>query len=268
MKTLIERFFVTLLIVVLFSPAFGQSKEQNEVISFVKSFANAYDNFDKTKDLASVLDFVSKDLYSTIVRSNVGGRLALTESKYPDFERYLTTLKNTQNLEISWKISSVYDSFVKGSNAFVVTKVNSEVKGGQITWSKSVETVTFTLVKGKTGWKIIHFSTVNFEQEQVKGDCYYDLYFSNSNTEVVARLIVPNGEKYDTNMENFEVKRGKEISVISVSDRNYNWKENGEIYNKDNTMIGNADDEREAVLIILGKDMYKESCVELVKRVK
>lgn len=261
-----------LLVVVLgticfFNTGYAQKGSDKETVNkVIRDFANAYDKLDETKDVESVLTYISRDLFSTIVRSDVGGKLGLIESRFEDFENFLTMLSKSKDLSNDYKIEKFYDTYVQGSTAFAAVFLSYNQQGDGLTWAKGKETVTFTLKKFKDVWRIVHFSAVNFQTEQNKGTCFYEIFFASTGN-AIAKTTIPKGDTFSKNLDAFDIRAGKELTLIQLSDKNknYSFYKNGNI-DLDGNSIAVAADNREAILMILENDLYKDSCIEWERR--
>ena len=255
-------FFI--LTVFIFQFAVAQ-KPEAEIERFIRDYAKAYENITKTRDKQSVLKFVSKDLFSTIIKSNVVDNFGLIQSSYADFDAYLEQLIRTEGMQVNYGIKSILRSKVRGRTGVVVAEMSLQVSSKGEIWNKGTEITTFTLKQFKSGWKILNFNVVSLEEEQNKGTCLTELFKASTGNYMV-KTIVPKGETYQSNVNNFEFNPGNGIIYISLDGENsYSWLRDGPITklasgNQPEKVVGPAIDEYDAVLTIIKEDLYKSNC--------
>ncbi len=246
-------------------------RPEAEIEKFIRDFAKAYENITKTRDKQSVLKYVSKDLFSTVIKSNVVDNFGLIQSDYADFDGYLDQLIHTEGIEINYDIKNILRSKVRGRTGVVVCEISTQVASKGEIWNKGTEITTFTLKKFKSGWKILNFNVVSLEEEQHKGTCMVEVFKASTGNYMV-KTIVPKGDTYVKNVDNFEFNPGNGITYINLDDEtSYTWVRDGAVTklaqgNQPDKVIGEAIDEYEAVLNIVKLDLYKDNCLEFKTR--
>jgi len=260
----LKSFLITLL-VLAFTHTFAQRPEA-EIEQFIKDYAKAYENLTKTRDKESVLKYVSKDLFSTIIKSNVVDNFGLIQSSFADFDSYLDQILHTDGMEINYSVKSILRSKVRGKTGVVVAEIDAQVASRGEIWNKGTEITTFTLKQFKSGWKILNFNVVSLEEEQNKGTCLIEVFKASTGNYMV-KTIVPKGATYQHNVNNFEINPGNGIYYINVDGENsYSWLRDGPITklasgNEPEKVIGPGIDELEAVLNIVKLDLYNDNCL-------
>ena len=240
-------------------------KPEAEIERFIKDYAKAYENITKTRDKESVLKYVSKDLFSTIIKSNVVDNFGLIQSSYADFDSYLEQLIRTEGMQVDYSIKSMLRSKVRGRTGVVVAEMAIQVSSKGEIWNKGTEITTFTLKQFKSGWQILNFNVVSLEEEQNKGTCLTELFKAATGNYMV-KTIVPKGETYESNVNNFEFNPGNGIVYISLDGENsYSWLRDGPITklasgSQPEKVVAPAIDEYDAVLTIIKEDLYKNNC--------
>jgi hypothetical protein len=264
----LEKTFKSVLIILLMlasANTFAQ-KPEAEIEKFIKDYAEAYENITKTRDKELVLSYVSKDLFSTIIKSNVVDNFGLIQSSYADFDSYLDQILHTDGMEINYSVKNILRSKVRGKTGVVVAEIDVQVASRGEIWNKGTEITTFTLKQFKSGWKILNFNVVSLEEEQNKGTCLIEVFKANTGNYMV-KTIVPKGENYQHAINNFEFNPGNGVYYISVDGENsYSWLRDGPITklaqgNQPENVIGAAIDEYQAVLNIVKLDLYSSNCL-------
>ena len=264
-KKSIRTFLFFLLSVFIFQIGMAQ-KPEAEIEQYVKDYAKAYENITKSRDKLTILEFVSKDLFSTIIKSNVVDEFGLIQSSYADFDAYLEQILRTDGMEVNYEVKDVLRSKVRGRTGVVVCEIGVQVSSRGEIWNKGTELTTFVLKKYKDSWKILSFNVVNLEEEQNKGTCLTQIFKATSGSYMV-KTIIPKGETYKTNINNFEFNPGNGIIYIKLDGENsYSWLRDGPLTkvaqgNQPEKVIGSAIDEYQAVLNIIKLDLYAENCL-------
>lgn len=263
-KRSINTLLLLIVTVFLFQMSFAQ-KPEAEIERFIKDYAKAYENITKSRDKQSVLKYVSKDLFSTIIKSNVVDNFGLIQSSYADFDGYLEQLIRTEGMQVDYAIKSILRSKVRGRTGVVVAEIGLQVSSKGEIWNKGTEITTFTLKQFKSGWKILNFNVVSLEEEQNKGTCLTELFKASTGNYMV-KTIVPKGETYESNVNTFEFNPGNGIVYISLDGENsYSWMRDGPITklasgNQPEKVVGPGIDEYDAVLTIIKDDLYTSNC--------
>jgi hypothetical protein len=247
-------------------PSFGQLPE-DEIENLVRDYGQAYENLTKSRDKESVLQYVSTDLFSTIIKSNVVDNFGLIKSTYADFDAYLDRLLLTDGLTIQYEIIKILESRVRGNSGVVICDVAVKVVSRGEVWNSGTEFTTFTLKKFPDGWKILHFNVVSLEEEQNRGTCLTEV-FKGSAGNYLVKTIVPVGATYQTNINNFVFNQASNIVYISLDGVNaYSWKKDGSVTKlarngEGERVIASASNEDDAVYTIISKDLYPNNCVD------
>ncbi len=266
LRKTIKSLLIVLIMVSAHANMYAQ-KPEAEIEKFVKDYAKAYENLTKTRDKETVLKYVSKDLFSTIIKSNVVDNFGLIQSSYAEFDNYLDQILRTDGMDIKYSVKSVLRSRVRGKTGVVVCEIEAQVTSKGEVWNKGTEITTFTLKEFKNGWKILNFNVVSLEEEQNKGTCMLEVFRASTGNYMV-KTIIPKGNTYETNVNNFEFNPGSTIFFISMDGENsYSWMRDGAITklasgNQAEKVIGSAIDEYEAVLNIVKLDLYQSNCIE------
>lgn len=255
------------LILSLFIFQLGMAQRpEAEIETFIKDYAKAYENITKSRDKQTVLNYVSKDLFSTIIKSNVVDNFGLIQSSYEEFDSYLEQILRTDGMVVNYAVKDILRSKVRGKTGVVVCEIGVQVASKGEVWNKGTELTTFVLKQFKSGWKILSFNVVSLEEEQNKGTCLTEVFKAPTGNYMV-KTVVPKGSTYESNINTFEFNPGSGIIFISLDGENsYSWLRDGPITklaqgNQPEKVIGSGIDEYEAVLNIVKLDLYKANCV-------
>jgi hypothetical protein len=246
-------------------------RPEADIERHVKDFAKAYENIIKTRDKESVLKYVSKDLFSTIVKSNVVDKFGLIQSSYGDFEAYLDRILRSEGMTVTYSVKDILRSRVRGRTGVVVAEISVQISSRGEIWNKGTEITTFTMKNFKDGWKILHFNVVSLEEEQNKGTCLTE-FFSATSGNYVVKTVVPKGATYETNLNTFEFNKGSGITYINLDNEStYSWMREGPVVqlsqgDTPEKTLGSAVDEMEAVLVIIQQGLYAENCTDFRRK--
>ncbi len=258
-------------LMLLFVQISHAQKPEAEIERFVKDFSKAYENIVNTRDKESVLKYVSKDLFSTIVKSNVVDKFGLIQSTYGDFEAYLDKILRSEGMTVQYSIKDILRSRVRGRTGVVVAEIAVQISSRGEIWNKGTEITTYTLKNFNDGWKILHFNVVSLEEEQNKGTCLTE-FFSATSGNYVVKTIVPKGATYETNLNTFEFNKASGLVYINLdNETTYSWMREGPVVqlsqgNTPEKTLGAAVDEMEAVLVIIEQGLYAENCTDFRRK--
>jgi hypothetical protein len=289
--------FFSLCFLFAFAPLvlFGQSnkpkkevKEVTELSPDDKSlkeeflaYLASYDKVSETKDIKSVMQFVSPELSSTLVTYDVQDRVKVINNDYNAFVEYLRKVIRNTDVSVKYQLKDILKLYTAGNIGVVVANSEYEIiKDGGI-WSKGFETNTFTFKRANkdSKWKLIHLTVIGVEDEKTKGSCSCEIYRSSKGANAgsfVVKTTVPSGRNYNTLLNNFEIIYGKEDRTINVEAHSYKWLRNGDILLlKDPKNPAETDkkiatahpqDELDAIVTILKTHLYSDNCISVKPR--
>ncbi len=245
------------------------------------NYLASYDKITETKDIKSVMQFVSPELSSTLVTYDVQDRVKVINNDYNAFVEYLKKVVRNTDVTVNYKLKDILKLYTSGNIGVIVANSEYEIlKDGGI-WSKGAETNTFTFkrINRDSKWKLIHLTVIGVEDEKTKGTCSCEIYRSSKGANAgsfVVKTTVPSGRTYNTLLNNFEIIYGKDDRTINVEANSYKWHRNGDIFlMKDPKLASEQDkkiatahpqDEVDAILTILKNHLYSEHCVSVKPR--
>lgn len=271
MKFFRKYLFCLIAVSFLFSPAITTAQDteaiEKELTEFLQSFGKDYANVPTTKNTESVLNYFAKDAKSNLFIFGISGRARVQNSDVNGFEAFLKTIIRSSGIELGYDIGDIHFTNVTENLATLAYAVNYEIKEEEGIWVKGNETVTMALEKRKEGWKIVHYTILQIEDEKLKGSCLCELFTAEGpDAEVVSKTTIPSGQSYSTKFDNFEFRKTGEDQIIRVQDQSFKRLKSGEILlleDEEETSIGISSSKRETVLTILRDHLYKESCASL-----
>ena len=117
-------------------------------------------------------------------------------------------------------------------------------------------------------WKIVHYAILQIEDEKLKGTCLCEIFLEegDGDGEVVTKTTIPAGRSYSKKFNNFEFRTTEAEWVIREGENSFKRRRNGELVQlkgEEEIKLGIASSKKEAVLIILQKQLYPDSCARL-----
>ena len=271
---LYHRLFLVLLLLgslsLVAQPAMSEQEKADAKLleQRLKDFVEAYANLPTSKNKQSVLKYFHPEATSNIFVFNITGQSRVRNSNLKEFEAFMDNLLRASELNINYDLIEIVDIEVHGPLATLVYKVNYEIKEEGGIWVKGKETVTMAMEKNRGEWKIVHYTFMQIEDEKLKGTCLCELFISEAEDgEVVSKTTVPSGQSYTTKFNNFEFRTAGGEQVIKTEGKIYKRLRNGKLVrlteDGEEVEIGVADSKKDAVLMIISKELYSDSCTRL-----
>jgi hypothetical protein len=122
--------------------------------------------------------------------------------------------------------------------------------------------------KKGAAWKIVNYTGTFVTDQKTRGDCACEI-FEGEGSSIATKLAYPNGENFNFALDNFSFKKEKGRVQINSDQGNFFLNEAKEVFSikpdgTEGAMLGKANNEREAVLLILAKAFYDEQCLQVV----
>ncbi|MEM7374784.1 MAG: nuclear transport factor 2 family protein [Bacteroidota bacterium] len=258
---------VSFLTLPLTSAAQDQEAIEKELTEFLKAFGKDYVNVPTTKNTESVLKYFARDAKSNLFIFGISGRARVQNSDRDGFEAFLKTIIRSSGIQLGYDIGDIHFTNTSEEIATLAYAVNYEIKEDDGIWVKGNETVTMALEKRKEGWKIVHYTILQIEDEKLKGSCLCELFTAEGpEAEVVTKTTIPSGQSYSTKFDNFEFRKSGEDQVVRVGEQTFKRMKSGEVLHlgeEEETSLGVSSSKRETVLTILRDHLYKDSCASL-----
>lgn len=272
MKNLRHTVLLLLAGLLLFNVQAQNEADKEQLEAEVREFASTYAALPTTKDKAAVLKYFSKDVTSVIYVFNISGKARASTGDYKGFESYLDNMLRSSGITLGYDIVEISNIFVSGKNATVSYRVNYETKVPDGIWVKGSESVTLAFEKRGDVWMIVHYTIVQFEDERLKGTCLCELFISEADDgEVVSKTTIPSGRSYTTEFNNFEFRTVGGDQIIKVKDKVFKRLKTGAVIamrEGEEVQIGISNSKKETVLMIIGDDLYGDSCATLKTKTK
>lgn len=174
MKTL---FFSLFLLLNLGLQGIAQQKKfspaEEALKKYVFSFGENYSAFGKSKDKGKVLNYMDKEVLGTLITTDLNEKITAFDSDLAGFDNHLKGILLKDGLQINYKIKNITRAYVNGDVGIAIYEATYEQEQNKEIWSSGEETVALTLKKDPLKeWKIIHYTTIAFENAKYKGQCF------------------------------------------------------------------------------------------------
>jgi hypothetical protein len=224
------KIFLTAIVLFLgvYFPLTAQQKKftpEEEVLKkHIFAFGEVYSNFGKVKEREKVTTYMDKDVIATLITTDINNKVTSFESDFAGFENHLKGILVKEGLHIDYKINNIPRAFVSGEIGVVIYEATYKQEQNAETWSSGDETVALTLKKNKENqWKIIHYTTIAFENTKFKGQCFCSVKEGESGTNLVKQYqtatAAPAGKGYSSFSHDFKFTAKDQDKIIEVTQK-------------------------------------------------
>lgn len=272
MNQALQRFVLSLMVLSLWTPSFGQTSSTNEeaaALTMLKAFVQDYQSLTETKNKQAVLQHFHPEATSNLYVFNISGQSRVLNGNVRTFESYLDNLLRSPNLLNVYEMTGTPMVNISGNVGTITYQVKYELKEEDGIWVKGNELVTLAVEKIGGKWLIVHYTIVQIEDEKLKGTCVCELFVGEGeNAEVVSKTVVPSGRSYSTKFDNFVFRTAENGDwIIKTPAQSYKRLTTGRLVtvgeDGDEVELGIVSSRKEAVLMILSKGLYKDSCARI-----
>lgn len=192
---------------------------------------------------------------------DINNRLTIKKVDYKSTrERYLSELESGIETRIT-PVKILHESVKDNIGLLTAVNEQSKVKDGQVMEKNTVIYTMLLLLDEQRKWKIHNYTATYLIDERHKGVCTCELYNS-SNGNIASRLIYPEGEAMSTALDYFTFNAATRTVSVSKG-QTYRW-EGGMISSAESQkQLGTAKTAKDAILLILLKDLYDDFCTEI-----
>ncbi len=272
MNQALQRFVLSLMVLSLWTSSFGQTSSTDEeaaALTMLKAFVQDYQSLTETKNKQAVLQHFHPEATSNLYVFNISGQSRVLNGNVRAFEAYLDNLLRSPNLLNVYEMTGTPMVNISGNVGTLTYQVKYELKEEDGIWVKGNELVTLAVEKIGGKWLIVHYTIVQIEDEKLKGTCVCELFIGEGeNAEVVSKTVVPSGRSYTTKFDNFVFRTAENGDwIIKTPTQSFKRLTTGRLVtvgeDGDEVELGIVSSRKEAVLMILTKGLYKDSCARI-----
>lgn len=263
-----QKYFLVLLISFLTYGLQAQNAEdtlKQEANGFIDAYANLLQHRDKDK----VLKYVSTSLKSMVLSTDIRNKVRMVHNDYSRFEDFLDKIIHTDELTIKYELKDMIKVTVNRHTGLVVYAVDYEINENGKVWTKGTEIVNLAYRKQHDKWEIVYFTVISMEDKKLKGTCYCKFFESQQKEHFVVMTQEPEGKQYNEHLNTFDFKRvSADHKLIRTKTDTYRWLPTGGVWlvstgTKDEIKLGDAKTEKDVMLVIIKKHIYKDHCGSL-----
>jgi hypothetical protein len=191
----------------------------------VIAFGDAYSSFGKSKDKEKVMTYMDKEVIATLITTDINNKVTSFDSDLAGFDNHLKSILLKDGLQINYKVTNIPRAYVSGDVGVVVYEASYKQEQNKEVWSSGDETVALTLKKDRENqWKIIHYTTIAFENTKLKGQCFCAVAelegATNTTKQYQTATTAPAGKSYATFSHDFKFTiKEQQDRVIEVTQK-------------------------------------------------
>lgn len=221
-------FYLFFLCFIAHYPVIAQQKtftpDEEALKKHVITFGEAYSNFGKNKDKEKVIAFMDKEVIATLITTDINNKVTSFDSDLAGFDNHLKSILLKEGLQINYKVTNIPRAYVNGDIGVVVYEASYKQEQNTETWSSGEETVALTLKKNKESqWKIIHYTTIAFENAKFKGQCFCAVAEAAGGTDLLKQYqtstAAPAGKSYSSFAHDFKFTTKDQDKIIEVTQK-------------------------------------------------
>ncbi|WP_448519533.1 hypothetical protein [Rhodoflexus sp.] len=249
------------LLVLAYSPRSFAQEAPLSLKDFFNRYAQMRSQMHQLGAEAILTEFFDPRMTGSRADYDISNQLKVRKLDYKSTrERYLSELESgiiTQIVPISILHESVKD------NIGLLTAINEQakIKDGDVMEKHTVIYTMLLLLDEQRKWKIYNYTATYLIEEKNKGICNCELYNSPKGN-IASRLIYPEGESMTTALDYFAFNSNTKTITVS-SGVTYHWDGNTVSKGNKKEQIGIAKTARDAIVVIILKDLYSNYCTEI-----
>jgi hypothetical protein len=269
MQSMNKYLILILLVLGTAGAALAQTDEEKNLQQIVRAYAKARNGLLLTREPKTVMIFFDKEMEGARTEYGLGRRLAVSRLNYATFADGLQDLLD-QGVEVRVDVKQFLHTSVEGTKGLVVATHDNVRFKDSVLLDKATVVYTMLFQKKADIWKIVNYTATVVTEEKAKGACVCEL-FEGEGGSLATKLAYPNGENFSFGLNNFVFTKEKGRTLIASDKGNFALTDAKEVQSlkpdgTKGTVLGKANNEREAVLLILAKVLYTDHCLQVVPR--
>jgi hypothetical protein len=252
------------------------SLSQTEVRQLIDRYYQTFSEIEKTGNKQDLLQYLSPAYYRNLTYISAQGDIQHIREDYKTFAGYLQDIidgyKETEIIT-TFAIQDTPAVHLSGNIAVASFAIQYQIRQQEQILTEGQSSNIFTLRKTKEGWKIILADLVWVEDALYKTQC--SCRFSTNgavqNTHFV-RLTYPLSDRHKNaliHMRFMQPKTGAGKTIL-CNEKKYVWQYDNvyktDVKGKITEQLGKAQNELQAMLLIIQQDAYKQYCPFVIER--
>lgn len=244
---------------------------QDEVA--IKKLFNTYiqelNDLNKNKDLKRVLNLLDPEFEINETYIGLTGKVVRTTNDRADHANELQIfISDDKDVKLGLTIDEITNIKQGTKMATISATLTMDIIADGISAEKGGFTVNMAArLNNKEEWKFIQSDNIRTVEERNSGTCA--CFFYERKSGFVTELYYPVGFEYTKILDVFTINQKKKTKTIGVNYKQYEWEKGGELFDPfgddGRTKIGSVQDEKDAIILILGQ-MYEDHCLDFLKK--
>ncbi|MEW7290096.1 hypothetical protein [Aquimarina sp. 2304DJ70-9] len=209
-----------------------------------------------------VLEMFDEKYSGNTVYVNLSGTLVRKNYDKKDISSQLDDIIDDNNYRFKLSLDKVVFQTQKERAGIISAVINFESYIDKKLAEKGTMLMDVVAIVVNGEWKIVQNNMIRVSEAKDIGECVCYVYEKGS-TKFVTEVYFPSGLEYSQEFDAFQVTTKGNKRIIKTNSNEFYWdRSTGKIKFKGGE-IGRGDNARKAIEIVL-KDLYKESCVNIV----
>ncbi len=238
------------------------SGDKDPVQQLFMDYINKMNALNQGTQKDDVLNLYDEKYNGNTVYVNLSGALIRKNYSKKDIASQLDDIINDDNYKFKLILDKIVYQIQKERAGTISAVINFESYIDKKIAEKGTILMDVVAIRVNGGWKIAQNNMVRVSEAKDIGQCVCYVY-GKGTTKFVTEVYFPSGLEYSQEFDSFQVTSRDDKRIIKSDNNEFYWsRDTGKLTFK-GSEIGKADEARKAIEYVL-KDLYKESCVNIV----
>ncbi|MBQ0734348.1 hypothetical protein [Aquimarina celericrescens] len=238
------------------------SGDKDPVKQLFMDYINKMNALNQGTQKEDVLNLFDEKYNGNTVYVNLSGALIRKNYSKKDIASQLDDIINDDNYKFKLILDKIVFQTQKERAGTISAVINFESYIDKKIAEKGTILMDVVAIRVNAGWKIVQNNMVRVSEAKDIGECVCYVY-GKGTTKFVTEVYFPSGLEYSQEFDSFQVTSRDDKRIIKSDNNEFYWsRDTGKLTFK-GSEIGKADEARKAIEYVL-KDLYKESCVNIV----
>ncbi|GAA4275557.1 hypothetical protein [Aquimarina mytili] len=236
--------------------------EKEPVKQLLMDYVNKMNALTQGTKKEDVLELFDEKYSGNTVYVNLSGTLVRKNYEKKDISSQLDDIIDDDNYDFKLILDKVVFQTQKERAGIISAVINFESYIDKKLAEKGTMLMDVVAIQSNGDWKIVQNNMVRVSEAKDIGECVCYVYEKGS-TKFVTEVYFPSGLEYSQEFDAFQVTTKDNKRIIKTDSDEYYWDRNTGKLKFKGGEIGRGQNARKAIEIVL-KDLYKESCVNIV----